>query len=194
MRLKVQWSTRPVRRFAPVSESTLPGRTQGVLRDSCIDTAYWFMLVTFQVTLGFCDLKRIVSINRVFRTLISAAVLLHALLWLEPFMTHPWSENLDVWLLDFDGYGAALPYNPVLYWCLFASWLLILAGLFFYVAAARTGLVVLTITSIALSIAWGVRVFTPYDVALGELLAVVDGALIVMAYWSPVHEEFAQAR
>ena len=139
-------------------------------------------MLVHQVTPGFCDLKPVVSINRLFRTLIFSAALLHILLWLEPFIKHPWSESLDVWLLDFDGYGAALPYNPVLYWCLFASWLLILVGLFFYVAAARTGLVVLTITSIALSIAWGVRLFTPYDVTLGELLAVVDGALIVMAY------------
>lgn len=143
---------------------------------------------------GLVAILRLGSVNRVFRILVVAAFLLHAVLWLAPLVEHPWLESLDVWLLDFDGSGAVAPYNPILYWCLFSSWLLILTGLFFYVAAARSGLVLLTIISVALSIAWGIRVFTPCEAALSELLSVIDGALIAMAYCSPVRDEFARAR
>lgn len=139
-------------------------------------------------------LRLVDSVNRVFRILVAAAFLLHAVLWLGPLIEHPWLKGFDVWLLDFDGSGAVVPYNPILYWCLFSSRLLVLTGLFFYVAAARSCLVLLTIASIVLSITWGIRVLTPYEVALSELLSVVDGTLIAMAYWSPVSEEFARAR
>ena len=132
--------------------------------------------------------------NHTFRSFTVTAFLLHVILWLGPFTDHPWFEAFDVWLLDFDGYGASLPYNPILYWCLFASWLLILTGMFFYVSAARAGLIALTVISIVLNIVWGIRVLTPYETALSELLAVVDGALIVMAYWSPVRAEFERDR
>lgn len=139
-------------------------------------------------------MKRVGSVNRVFRILVVAAFLLHTVLWLGPFTEQPWLESVDVWLLDFDGYGAAMPYHPILYWCLFASWLLVLVGLFFYVSAARGGLILLILVSLALGIAWGVRVLAPHEVVLSELLSVIDGALIVMAYWSPVRAEFARAR
>lgn len=135
-----------------------------------------------------------VSANRLFRSLVVAAVLLHLVLWLVPLSDGGWVDGFGGWLLDFDGYGAAVRYNPVLYWCLFSSWLLILAGLFFYVAAARSGFLVLTGISIGLSFYWGVRVLAPREAALDSLLAVIDGALIAMAYFSPLRMEFHRPR
>lgn len=135
-----------------------------------------------------------VSANRLFRLLVAAAVVLHLVLWLVPAAGGGWLDGFRGWLLDFDGYGADIRYTPVLYWCLFASWLLILAGLFFYVAAARSGFLALTGISIVLSSYWGVRVFAPREAALDTLLAVIDGALIAMAYFSPVRTEFQRQR
>lgn len=134
------------------------------------------------------------SPNRLFRVLIVIALLLYVVLWLAPFAAHRWLEVFNVWLLDFDGYGALIAYSPVLYWCLFASWLLILTGLFFHVPTARPGFVILTVISVGLGFVWGVRVLTPYEAALGSLLAIIDGALIAMAYWSPVQAKFERPR
>lgn len=135
-----------------------------------------------------------VPVTRFFRILTVVAAALHVLLWLAPLWAHRWLASYDVWLLDFDGYGASLSYSPVLYWCLFASWLLVLAGLFFYVAAARAGLVILIGISIVLGLMWGTRVLTPVEAALGPLAAVIDGALIAMAYCRPVNTEFERDR
>lgn len=135
-----------------------------------------------------------ISSQRLFRTLVAAAAVLHVLLWSAPLAGPGRLKTFDVWLLDFDGYGAFIDYSPVLYWCLFASWLLVFAGLFFYVAAARTGLVILIGISIGLSLAWGIRVLTPYEAAAGPLLAVIDGAVIAMAYLAPIRMEFERHR
>jgi len=132
--------------------------------------------------------------GRFFRVLVFVAALLHVILWLSPLAGPHWLAMYDVWLLDFDGYGAAIDYHPVLYWTLLASWLLMLAGLFFYVSAARVGMIALVALSIALSLAWGIRVLTPLEAALGAMLAVVDGALIAMAYCRPVGAEFERPR
>lgn len=135
-----------------------------------------------------------VSTTHTFRALIVVAVVLHLLLWLGPVFGPGRLPVFDVWLLNFDGYGASMAYSPVLYWCLFASWLLVFAGLFFYVAAARAGLLVLFFISLSLGLVWGVRVLTPYEAAASPLLAAVDGIVITMAYSSPVRAEFDRRR
>lgn len=119
---------------------------------------------------------------------------LHLLLWLLPLAGPRWVPGFDVWLLRFDGYGAVLQHGLVVYWCLLASWVLILAGLYFYVAAARFALILIVIISAALSLTWGIRVLTSYESALDSLLAVVDGVVLGMAYWSPVRAEFEKQR
>jgi len=134
------------------------------------------------------------SANRLFRCLVTAAAVLHVVLWLAPLAGPGWLDMYDVWLLNFDGYGASIGYHPVVYWTLFATWLLILAGLFFYVSAARMGMIALVGLSIGLSFTWGIRVLTPLEAALGPLLAVVDGAVLAMAYCPPVGAEFDRHR
>lgn len=135
-----------------------------------------------------------VSTNRFFRALVVVAVLAHLLVWLAPLFGPEVLEGYDVWLLNFDGYGASIAYSPVLYWCLFASWLLLFAGLFFYVSAARAGLILLIAATLGLDLAWGIRVLPPHEVIAGSLLAVIDGALIAMAYLPPVRTEFDRHR
>jgi len=131
---------------------------------------------------------------RLFRPLIVVAALLHAFLWLAPVLGEDWLTGYDAWLFELDGYGAAVGYSAVLYWCLFASRLLVLAGLFFHVTAARAVFVILVGVSIVLGFMWGIRVLAPFEAALGVLAAVIDGALIAMAYCPPVRAEFERAR
>lgn len=135
-----------------------------------------------------------ISTARAFRALTLAAALLHLFLWLAPVLGPGRLAGFDVWLLNFDGYGASIGYSPVLYWCLFASWMLAYAGLFFYVGAARGVLIALTVITLGLVPAWGIRVLTPWEAAAGSLLAFVDGIVIAMAYLPPVRREFARRR
>lgn len=139
-------------------------------------------------------MNRGIDARHVFRTLVLAAAALHAWLWLAPVTEIGWRPGYGAWLLEFDGYGASIAYHPVLYWSLFASWLLILAGLFFYVAAARFGLIALIGISAGLSLGWGVRVLTPVEASLVPVLAVIDGAVLAMAYCSPLRDEFQRGR
>lgn len=139
-------------------------------------------------------MKRDIDARHLFRGFVLSAAALHAWLWLAPVMELGRTPGYGAWLLELDGYGAAIAYHPVLYWSLFASWLLILAGLFFYVAAARFGLLVLVIVSAGLSLGWGIRVLTPMEAALFPLLAVIDGAVLAMAYCPPLRDEFQRGR
>lgn len=132
--------------------------------------------------------------GRLFRPLVAVAIGLHLFLWLLPLAGPRWIPGFDVWLLRFDGYGAAMQHGPVLYWCLLACWVLILVGLFFYVAAARFALVLLVAVSATLSLTWGVRVLTAYESTLDTLAAVIDGVVLAVAYWSPVRAEFEKQR
>ena len=132
--------------------------------------------------------------ERLFRPLIAVSVVMHLAVWLLPVAGPRWLKGFDVWLLRFDGYGALLQHGQILYWCLLTSWLLILTGLFFYVAASRFALVLLIAVSAILSFTWGIRVLTSYESALDSLLAAIDGIVLAMAYWSPVRAEFEKQR
>lgn len=136
---------------------------------------------------------RSIDSRRLFRALVTVAAALHTYLWLIPVMALE-PTDYGAWLLELDGYGAAIAYHPALYWSLFATWLLILAGLFFYVSAARFGLLLLIIASAGLSLGWGIRVLTPLEAALFPLLAVVDGVVLAMAYCPPLRDEFQRGR
>jgi len=138
-------------------------------------------------------LKARIDAKRLFRVLVAAAALLHVLLWLAPLAAVDLTGH-GAWLLELDGYGAAIAYHPVLYWSLFTTWLLVLAGLFFYVSAARFALLALIGISAGLSLGWGIRVLTPAEAALFPVLSVIDGAVLAMAYCPPLRDEFQRGR
>jgi hypothetical protein len=135
-----------------------------------------------------------VSSTALFRALVVTAAALHGFLWLAPVFGPGRIAGFDAWLLNFDGYGASIAYSPVLYWCLFASWLLVLTGLFFYIPAARAGLVILLVITTGLGLAWGIRVLTPFETAAASLLAIAGGVLAAMSYLPPVRVEFGRHR
>ena len=90
--------------------------------------------------------------------------------------------------------GAIVPPTDTLADLSLAAVLLAAAGLLFFQRWGRALLVLTTLFSLVLSPLGGVMVSGPFDGTLGFVLTLLTGALIALAYWSPVAAEFVKRR
>ncbi len=72
-----------------------------------------------------------------------------------------------------------------------AEQLVLYLGLFFYIQLARTGYLVLLVITTLASFFWGFSILTAYETAIHDMLVMLDGAIIVMAYLTPVSNNFS---
>jgi hypothetical protein len=132
-----------------------------------------------------------VTISPIFRGLILVSALLIVASYLVPYV-YPYLSDQDFWTLaGWDGHAAILPSTPLIYWGLPIIWIAVLAGLYYYVALARTLLAVLLAATPIMSLLEGVRVFHPLDTFLGSIMFPIYGALLAMAYFTSVSRQFA---
>ncbi len=128
--------------------------------------------------------------KKIFRYILIFSTVLSIALWMLPYVDYMWLSSEVYQILDYNGYGSVLPHSPLVYWFIFISWLCVSVGLFFFNKAARTGFIILSITSIVASPFWGVLVMTPAEVTLFSIVAMSDGAIITMIYLSSIAKEF----
>lgn len=96
--------------------------------------------------------------------------------------------------LGWSGFGAVLILPPVVYWATVALWIAATIGVYFFIPAARllyTCLVGLTLFS---SLIGGMHVSLPVEAFLLTIATLSDGAVLVLAYWSPLRKQFNDPR
>jgi hypothetical protein len=130
---------------------------------------------------------------KLFRYVVVISTILMVVYWLLPFVDHLWLKEEELNLAGYDGWGASIPNNPIIYWGLFTIWLTISVSLFFLVPIARSAFVAMQVITLTASFFWGFMVLPPISATVGNIVAVSDGVLLAMLFLTSVGKEFEKS-
>jgi hypothetical protein len=133
---------------------------------------------------------------RLFQALVVVSTLSYSLWFFFPYIVQHLANDLyrDIAsrLGQYDGYGAFLPvHHPLYYWPWFGFWLIASIGLFFFQNWAKNLFLFLNVLGLVLAPLGGFSVRGPLASLLAELTTVLDGAILALAYLSPLAAAFA---
>lgn len=125
---------------------------------------------------------------RVFQFLVIISAVFYLAWYLLPYTQRSFPPHIQD-LLDWGGYGSiALTQHPLFYLSIGAAKLLSTLGLFLLHSWGRW----LLLTTVAISIIMipfsGMAVAPPLDGFVGSLVALTDGAILALAFFSPIAE------
>jgi len=107
-----------------------------------------------------------------------------------PYYDYLWLSQYEIDFLSNNG-AEAVVVMPEIVWHLFMlSWVASSIGLFFFINFARKAFIALVIFTALLNPFLGWQVFSPFDAAVVSILNMIDGALIVMAYFTSISVNF----
>ena len=127
----------------------------------------------------------------IFRNLVAISTALFVFLWLVPFFDYHWLNEEELTILSASGYGSLIPESQLLYWFLFVAWIVISIGLWLFIDVARTAYLYLLVATSVASFFWGFNIFTPYENGIQNIVTLSDGAILVMAYFTSINNEFS---
>lgn len=130
--------------------------------------------------------------RNLFRYVVAISTILFVVLWILPYFHYLWLTEEELNLAAAQGYGSYIPGHPLIYWGLFAAWLAVSIGLFFFVAIARTAFVFLLVATAVANFFWGFWVMPPFSAGISGLVAVADGAIVTMIYLTSVSNHFVK--
>jgi len=126
----------------------------------------------------------------IFRAAILVSGALQIILHIEPYAAqHIYAPEVFNFLLS-DGYLAAWMPTAAFANVLLLVNLCVLAALYFFVPGAPRAFVILVVALYALTFLWGYRVTSPHTMALGNLVAMIDGIILTMCYLTPLSHQF----
>lgn len=127
---------------------------------------------------------------RLFQVLVVSSTAVYVVWFLLPYLSGHLSED-EYRLAEFNGYGAILPVQNVLYYgAWFGFWLISALGLFFFQNWGRHLFLVLCVLGPALAPFSGFSVQAPIDALFSTANLLLDGAILAMAYLSPLSKSF----
>jgi hypothetical protein len=133
--------------------------------------------------------------HRLFQWLVGLSIPLYLIFFFVPDTWLTTSrEMLDLRALG--GYGAMLPpvAGRVVVWILLPLWILAAVGMFFFQAWSRSLFLGLYVFTLLLSFFQGATVLLPVESFLSELIAVLDGAILILAYTEPLDATFRRKK
>lgn len=135
------------------------------------------------------------NLVRTFRVFVILATASYVLWFFFPslsqYLANSLYQEIEGALNQYSGFGAALPiHHPLYYGTWFGLWLITSAALIFFQNWARYLLLLLYVLDIVLLPFSGFTVQGPVENSLVQLTAVLDGAILAMAYFSPLAERF----
>jgi hypothetical protein len=108
-------------------------------------------------------------------------------------LTNVLYQDIESALGQYNGFGAVLPvHQPLYYGTWFGLWLIASVALIFLQNWARYLFLWLYALDVVLLLFSGFTVQGPVENSLTQLIAVLDGAILAMAYFSPLAEYFKQ--
>lgn len=107
-----------------------------------------------------------------------------------PYLSQGMMSNEAINLLLWRGYGAILPLPQGVFWLIVLLWIAAAVGMFNFSSAARVFYLILAVFGTSMSLLWGFNVQTALESFLASVAGTLDGAILAMAYFSPLKEEF----
>ena len=127
-----------------------------------------------------------------FRMLVVLSAICSVLLLIGPWVF--WRDVSDETYdgLSWRGFGAVLPIAPTAYYITAALWLMAAVGVYFFVPAALWLYTALVVFGMATTLLGGMQTALAVESFLFYLLNLGDGAILALAYWTPLRDEFAR--
>jgi hypothetical protein len=126
----------------------------------------------------------------VFKTLVLASAAVYAVSFLFSVLEHRLTSSETADALAWRDYGALLPLPNSVSWLLMFLYLVTCIGLYTFTATARIVFLVLTVFFTLLNLSSGVSVQAPVDGFLTTLFTLSGGAILALAYLSPLKQRF----
>lgn len=127
---------------------------------------------------------------RFFQFLVASSTVIYIIWFFLPYWPGYLSED-EYRLAEYNGHGAILPVHNVLYFAIwFGLWLISALGLLFFQNWARQLYLVLSFFSLAVAPFSGFSVQPSMDVLFSNAYLLLDGAILAMAYLSPLKASF----
>lgn len=127
---------------------------------------------------------------RIFQLLVISSTVIYIVWFFLPYFSGYLTDE-ESRLAEYSGYGAIFPVHNVLYYSVwFGLWFISAFGLFFFVNWARHLYLVLSLISLVAAIFHGFVVHAPIDALLSNANMLLDGAILALAYLTPLSENF----
>ena len=128
--------------------------------------------------------------KRIFDSIVLISLALTVAIWVIPLYDHNWLSDQELNLLNASGWGAFFPYPNYIYWPMLLFWSITSVGLYLRIKIARTifliGIVIFAIANFG----WGFAVQTQLEAGLTNIITLLDGAILTMAFLTTVNNEF----
>lgn len=124
-----------------------------------------------------------------FRSIVVLGVVTYLAYWLLPY-TYGYLDPDVGSLLSYSGFNALLTLPSAFDYGLLAAWIVVAVGLCALRKVARVGFLALIAVATALSPLYGISVETAAGHTLLSITHMADGAVLALAYFSPVRHEF----
>jgi len=128
--------------------------------------------------------------NNIFRSLLVISGVLYVAFYFMPQFDYLWLDAESIMFLSNNGANAILALPAMAWDVIFLLWLLCIGGMYFYVNMARRVFAMLLVVSIALTPFNGYVAYSPIEYSLVAALDIIDGALVVIAFFTSVSQEF----
>ena len=128
--------------------------------------------------------------GRIFNTLVLVALALTVVFWVIPKIDYLWLNEVELNLLKSNGQNSILPNTPIIYWSILGLWIFISIGLLKRVKYFRAIYVVILIATCIASFLWGYVVLSPLEAGIVNLLGMLDGAILTLAFFTSVGKSF----
>jgi len=127
-----------------------------------------------------------------FRMLVVLSAICWVLLLIGPWVF--WRDLSDETYdgLSWRGFDAVLPTTPTVYYITAALWFMAAVGVYFFVPAALWLYSALVVFGMATTLLGGMQTALAVESFLFYLLNLGDGAILALAYWTPLRDEFAK--
>lgn len=97
----------------------------------------------------------------------------------------------EMWdALGWSGYGAILLFPPAFWWLWMLIWVAVSIGVYSFASSARSIYLLFAIFGLFLSLVGGFNAQSAWAGFLSGVSCILDGAVIVLAYLSPLRDKF----
>lgn len=97
-------------------------------------------------------------------------------------------------LLNQDGYGSLIIINELMGYVILSIGVLLPVMMFFFIPGSRQLFLISVLVFLILNLALGVRILTGLEVMLAGIVAMSDGAILAIAYLTPISSKFSENR
>lgn len=126
----------------------------------------------------------------IFRTLIIVSIITYVSWTAIPFFDVPYHSERTLNLLSYSGSDALIIVPNYILWFIFSLWIILSIAIFNYWQYARVTYLVMLVISFFFVFISGLSIQTPVEILFVSITNILDGAIIAMAYFSQVSNQF----